>query len=46
MNNFYHIINDMKQKYDDYKLTAVNYYVNNTDTMDNTNIRRLKCKKV
>ena len=26
----------MKQKGDDYKLTAVNYYMNNDDTMDNT----------
>ena len=27
---------DMKQKGDDYKLSAVNYYMNNDDTMDNT----------
>ena len=28
----------MKQKGDDYKLTAVNYYMNNDDTMDNTKV--------
>ena len=34
----------MKQKGDEYKLTAVNYYMNNDDTMDNTcNI--FNCKK-
>ena len=26
----------MKQKGDDYKITAVKYYLNNNDTMDNT----------
>ncbi len=26
----------MKQKGDDYKLTAIKYYLNNNDTMDNT----------
>jgi transposase-like protein len=35
---------DMKQKDDDYKLTAVNYYVNNDDTMDNT-CKIFNCKK-
>ena len=26
----------MKQKGDDYKISAVKYYLNNNDTMDNT----------
>jgi transposase-like protein len=34
----------MKQKGDDYKLTAVNYYINNDDTMDNT-CKIFDCKK-
>lgn len=34
----------MKQKGDDYKLTAVNYYMNNDDTMDNT-CKIFNCKK-
>jgi len=34
----------MKQKGDDYKVTAVNYYLNNNDTMDNT-CKIFNCKK-
>jgi transposase len=34
----------MKQKGDDYKLTAVKYYLNNDDTMDNT-CKIFNCKK-
>lgn len=34
----------MKQKGDDYKLTAVKYYLNNEDTMDNT-CKIFDCKK-
>ena len=44
-NKFFTILfYDMKQKGDDYKLTAVNYYVNNDDTMDNT-CKIFNCKK-
>ena len=34
----------MKQKGDDYKLTAVEYYLNNEDTMDNI-CKIFDCKK-
>ena len=34
----------MKQKGDDYKLTAIKYYLNNNDTMDNT-CKIFDCKK-
>ena len=34
----------MKQKGDDYKITAVKYYLNNNDTMDNT-CKIFNCKK-
>ena len=32
----------MKQKGDDYKVTAVKYYLNNNDSMDNIK-RKMKC---
>ena len=34
----------MKQKGDDYKISAVKYYLNNNDTMDNT-CKIFNCKK-
>ena len=34
----------MKQKGDDYKITAVKYYLDNNDTMDNT-CKIFNCKK-